>query len=113
MPRPTHEVDRYREHIKKWYEEGIPRSQIKDRLEENFNLSVSVATLTRRINEWGFEKQRQRTVESPEPVENMFRIGLTEKQTFCVLRRQDFSISRHGLAQIRLEVARVATSPNQ
>ena len=107
MVRPTHQADEHREYISKLYNQGVSRSQIRDRLKEKFNLSVSLTTLSRRIGQWGLENQQQRTAETPELVakidDYMFRIGLTEKQTFYVLRRQGFSISRYGLARIRLE----------
>ncbi|KAI8682293.1 hypothetical protein NCS56_00351700 [Fusarium sp. Ph1] len=106
MARPPNSIDQYRDYITHLYLNGVSQCKIQYKGRKHHDVTVNLSAVSRRIASWDLPRQQTRTQESPQLIEAIrdpiFRVGLSEKQTLSVLRRQGCPIAKEGLKRIRL-----------
>ena len=105
MPRPSLELDQFRDTVLARLQAGNPPNQVRVLLEQESGISISRKTFYRRLDQWGFQHQQVRTDTSPELEARLtslfFEYGLTDKQLLERLRSEGFQVSITGIRKVR------------
>lgn len=104
--RPRSLPAKLRPNIAEWIKQGKKQYEILQLLWDNFEVRCSRGTLTRRISQWGLEKQVRSkiTPELRERVRTLFGQKVREVEMLRVLREEGFEISPVKLREVRLEM---------
>jgi transposase len=53
MVRPVKDLDSFKDKIINWFQDGITIDAIVERLDQQFQVQLSVSTMKRRLRKWG------------------------------------------------------------
>jgi hypothetical protein len=108
MPRPTIDLEPYKELIQESYiDNDIDLDTIRVELQHRHNVTVSLRTLRVRLKTWNIQK-RQQSHDSPELryriITLFFDVGLDDPTLLDVLQREGYQIAIWGLQRLRKEM---------
>ena len=108
MPRPSLNSPELRSCITDLYNEGWTRSDILEQVKEEFEISMSQATLSRRLRDWGIPLRRSLTEDSEELraclTRHYFEDCLSDNDIYRALKDEGFTVSLSGVTRIRREM---------
>ena len=111
MPRPTIDLDSYKEFIRESYiDNDIDLDTIRIQLQQIYNVTVSLRALRGRLKTWDIQK-RQQSDDNPELryriITLFFDVGLDDTTMLDVLQREGYQIGIWKLQRLRKEMGMI------
>jgi hypothetical protein len=106
MPRPSINLEQWKQHITDLYINGALPDAIANDIQERTGLPCSNRTIQRRLSEWKVPRRRKKSVvtdELRERIVTLFLLGTSEHDMLRILRQDGFIIEPRRLQKIRLE----------
>lgn len=105
MPRPSINLEPYREEISNLYQTGTIPDSITKLLYNRHGIQVTSRTIKARLSKWGIQKQN-RTASTDEVLHArikvlMYQVGLNEEEILHVLQLEGFNIQARTLKYVR------------
>ena len=104
MPRPSINLEPFREAITELWEANTTTAQLVQYLNDEHDLSVGISTLKTHLKRWGLVRQ-VRTVLTTQLQQRIhelyFELGLSDDELLSLLTEEGFTVSMRGLAGIR------------
>jgi hypothetical protein len=106
MPRPSINLDQWKQYIVDLYIDGAQPEAIASDIQMRTGLPCSKRTIQRRLLQWEAPHHRKRSVitdELRERIVTLFLLGTSERDMLRILRQDGFTIEPRRLQRIRLE----------
>jgi hypothetical protein len=103
MVRPVKDLDSFKDKIINWFQDGITIDVIVERLDQQFQVQLSVSTMKRRLRKWGIQL-RTITQDTPElraQIAILFHANLSDVNIVRALKQEGVSIEVTGIVRIR------------
>jgi hypothetical protein len=116
MPRPTINLEPYREEISSLYQTGSNIASIIEILSNQYDLRISERTLRARLSGWGIQKYNHAvmkdTVLHARIKVLMYQVGLNEVEIIDVLNREGFKLSPRTYKYVRHQLGLLQFTTN-
>ena len=103
MVRPVKDLDSFKDKIINWFQDGITIDAIVERLDQQFQVQLSVSTMKRRLRKWGIQLRTitQDTLELRAQIAILFHANLSDVNIVRALKQEGVSIEVTGVVRIR------------
>jgi len=99
MVRPVKDLDSFKDKIINWFQDGITIDAIVERLDQQFQVQLSVSTMKRRLRKWGIQL-RTITQDTPElraQIAILFHANLSDVNIVRALKQEGVPIEVTGV----------------
>jgi hypothetical protein len=106
MPRPSINIEVWKQYIIDLYVDGAQPGDIANDIQRRTGLPCSERTIQRRLTHWEVPRRRKKSVvtdELRERIVALFLLGTSERDMLRILRQDGFTIEPRRLQKIRLE----------